>query len=412
MLQLNSSRDSTVLHEPVTKFTLLIAVIVVIASPASAEQWQFDEVERVVAIADVHGAYDAMVRGLQSAAVIDEQMAWTAGNAHLVMVGDIVDRGPNSRDAMDLLMRLETEAAAAGGMVHVLIGNHEAMNLVGDLRYVSDEEYAAFADEERAEDRDRWFGVYADRRASGDESPEGLSIGFAQRFPPGFFGHRRAFSSAGKYGKWLLTKPAVVVINGTAFVHGGLSPTIGQIGLDGVNGRLRGEMVDYVKQLEIVVEAGALLPTDGFHEHARLLGQYLPPLDTPIEVLVAIDAVKKLNGSRFHALDGPLWYRGNIVCSELIESDKLAGTLQAIGATRVVIGHTPTPGSRVLQRLNGRIIEIDTGMFNNYYGGSANVLILDDDSVSVVNETGDEAVAPLAHPREVGARPQGRLSTH
>ena len=94
-----------------------------------------------------------MVEALTAAEIVDGELAWSGADAHLVIVGDILDRGPDSRAAMDLLMKLETEAEAAGGRVHVLIGNHEAMNLVGDLRYVAAAEYAAFAEEEQAEER-------------------------------------------------------------------------------------------------------------------------------------------------------------------------------------------------------------------------------------------------------------------
>ena len=125
-----------------------VAAIFVLAAPAAANDWQFDNVERVVAIADIHGAYEPMVKVLRAAAVIDENLAWSGDKSHLVIVGDIVDRGPDSRQAMDLLMQLEQQAVIAGGQVHVLIGNHEAMNLMGDLRYVSLPEYEAFAEEE------------------------------------------------------------------------------------------------------------------------------------------------------------------------------------------------------------------------------------------------------------------------
>ncbi len=389
---------------------LTLIAALVFATSATADQWRFEDVERVVAIADIHGAYEPMVAALGQANVIDDALAWSGAETHLVIVGDILDRGPDSRAAMDLLMRLEGEAAAAGGQVHVLIGNHEAMNLVGDLRYVSKAEYMAFADDELAEDRERGFLAFAENRVSAGEGPAAVRAIFNQKHPQGFFAHRRAFSSDGKYGKWLLSKPVVIVVNGTAFVHGGLSPMIGVIGLDGVNGRLRGEMVEYVRQLDIVLAAGALLPSDGFHDHPELLSKFMPPLDTNAEILKAIAAVKKLNGSKLHSLDGPLWYRGNVVCSELVESDKLAGVLQAIDAKRVVIGHTPTPGRRVLERLDGRIIEIDTGMLNNYYGGSANALVIDSSGISVLNQSSDEIVEPVPHPRSVGSRPGGSLS--
>jgi hypothetical protein len=169
-------------------------------------------------------------------------------------------------------------------------------------------------------------------------------------------------------------------------------------------------MAEYVRKLEFLNAAGVLLPTDAFYDHATLLSRYMPPLDSSAEVLKAIDVVKVLNDSNLYSLDGPLWYRGNVVCSELIEVDKLSGALEAIGANRVVIGHTPTPGRRVLERLDGQIIEIDTGMLNNYYGGSANALIIDAAGVSVVNQDSETVVAPVQHPREVGSRPQGNLS--
>ena len=405
----HSSRESSFLHKACVTTVLLLAWFVLSAVPVQADDWQYDGAPRVVAIADIHGAHDAMAEAMRAAGVVDEQLSWAAGEAHLVIVGDILDRGPDSRRVMDLLMRLEGEAEAAGGKVHVLIGNHEAMNLVGDLRYVSTSEYAAFADEETAEERDRWFQEYVRARAPGGQTPEGLATLFRQKFPAGFFAHRRAFASDGKYGAWLLSKPAIVVVNGTAFVHGGLSPMVEQIGLEGVNGRLIGEMGEYMRHVERLFAAGVLLPTDNFHDHPAILSRHMPALDTSAELLKSIETVKKLNGSALHDLDGPLWYRGNVVCSELIEADKLAGALEAIGAHRVVIGHTPTPGRQVLERLDGRVIEIDTGMLNNYYGGSANALVIDADGVSAVNQDGS-VTAATPHPRSVGTRPQGRMT--
>lgn len=396
------------MHKVLIKTAILL--LAVLATPARSAEWQFDGVSRIVAISDIHGAYDAMVQALAAADVVDADLAWSAGDAHLVIVGDILDRGPDSRSAMDLLMRLEPEAEANGGRVHVLIGNHEAMNLVGDLRYVSAAEYAAFAEEELVGDREHWFGVFAEVRPALGQTPQGLATLFRQKYPLGFFAHRRAFASDGKYGAWLLDRPAIVVINRTAFVHGGLSPLVGNIGLDGVNGRLIGEMEEYVRQLEVTYQVGALLPTDNFHDHAVLLSKFMPPLEISADVLHSIDTVKALNESELHALDGPLWYRGNVVCSELIEYDKLTATLEAIGADRVVIGHTPTPGRKVLERMDGRIVEIDTGMLNNYYGGSANALVIDESGLSVANQDGETRVAPMPHPRNVGTRPQGRLT--
>ena len=109
-----------------------------------------------------------MVATLRNAGVIDDERMWSGGASHLVIVGDILDRGSDSRDAMDLLMQLEGQAEAAGGKVHVLIGNHEAMNLVGDLRYVSRDEFAAFIEEESAAERELAGSViYAAKKVGG-----------------------------------------------------------------------------------------------------------------------------------------------------------------------------------------------------------------------------------------------------
>lgn len=391
--------------------SLAFLLLLWIASASAAEgDWQFDDVGRVVAISDIHGAYGAMVETLNSASVIDDTERWIAGDTHLVVVGDLLDRGPDSRQVMDLLMSLERQADAAGGMVHVLVGNHEVMNLVGDLRYVARDEYAAFADEESAQERDRWFAAYSQRQASDDADAEAQRAVFDAEFPAGFFAHRRAFSSGGQYGRWLLSKPMIVVINETAFVHGGLSPMIGRLGLVGVNEELHSELVGYVQQYEQLQTARVLLPTDSFYDHKDLLAQYLPALNTSTETLAAIDALTRLGDSDLHALDGPLWYRGNVACNRLIEQDRLDETLAAIGAKRVVIGHTPTAGRRILERFDGRIIEVDTGMLNNYYGGRGHALIAIGDVFAMVSQDNEEIRTLAPHPRQVGERSGGYMT--
>jgi hypothetical protein len=128
---------------------LLCALIVAIAfgSPrdalGQAAQAQWNGVERVVAFADVHGAYTELLTLFRETGIVDAKDRWAAGHTHLVSLGDLLDRGADSRKVMDLLMRLQGEARAAGGQVHVVLGNHEAMNLLGDLRDVDVGEFAA-----------------------------------------------------------------------------------------------------------------------------------------------------------------------------------------------------------------------------------------------------------------------------
>ena len=119
----------------IIKIITALASLQLLSVPAlAADSWQYDNADRIVAFSDIHGAYDAMVATLQSAGVIDAELNWSGAGTHFVLVGDIVDRGPGSRAAMDLLMKLEPQAEAAGGKIHVLIGNHEVMMVIGDVR--------------------------------------------------------------------------------------------------------------------------------------------------------------------------------------------------------------------------------------------------------------------------------------
>jgi hypothetical protein len=360
-----------------------LALLLLMAGNSLADQWRWTDVPRVVAISDVHGAYDAMVRTLQNADVLGDDLLWSGGATHLVVTGDLLDRGPDSRQAMDLVMRLEEEAVAAGGRVHLLLGNHEVMNLVGDLRYVAAAEYAAFAEDD-------------------DEgAPEADDAEADKALPTGFLAHRRAFAADGQYGAWLLGKPLIVVVNDTAFVHGGLSPRVAELGLEGINGDMKARLVEYVTQMGVLIEAGVIKHTDDYYERPEKLAALPADKSRPAELQAAIDTVVRLSDDAIHDSDSPLWYRGNVACSPLIAIDQLSAALERIGAMRVVIGHTPTPARGVLQRLDGRVIEIDTGMLNNYYGGKGHALIIEGDTLSVVSESDKTASAPLPHPRRI-----------
>ena len=118
----------------------------------------------------------------------------------------------------------------------------------------------------------------------------------------------------------------------------------------------------------------------------------------------ALNAIIALSDAPIHDSDGPLWYRGNVGCSRLTEDESLDKSLAAIGASRVVIGHTPTPGRQVLERFGGKVIEIDTGMLSAAYQGSGFALIIDGDGVVVAQEKDAAITRPVPHPRRVGDR--------
>src|SRR5436190_1612273 len=126
--------------------TTLVLVVMAAAggrAPLAAPACQLTGIDRIVAVGDVHGAYDRYVEILRTAGLLDDRLRWTGGRAHLVQLGDIVDRGPDSLKALDLLDRLEKDASRAGGAVHALLGNHEVMRMLGDLRFATAGEYEA-----------------------------------------------------------------------------------------------------------------------------------------------------------------------------------------------------------------------------------------------------------------------------
>lgn len=77
---------------------------------------------RVYAVGDIHGharEFDALL------AQIDADLAGHGGDAHLVFLGDYIDRGPDSRAVLDRLIARDVPGTHA----HMLLGNHERVLL-------------------------------------------------------------------------------------------------------------------------------------------------------------------------------------------------------------------------------------------------------------------------------------------
>ena len=93
--------------------------------------------ESVYVIGDVHGQLGKVSALLRGAGLVGDDLSWAAGRATLWFIGDFFDRGPDGVGVVDLVMRLQGEAAVAGGRVAALLGNHEVMLLAarrfGDL---------------------------------------------------------------------------------------------------------------------------------------------------------------------------------------------------------------------------------------------------------------------------------------
>lgn len=352
-----SSLRALRLHRVVLVWLLLVPLA------WGATDVRFDGARRIVVVADVHGAYPELQSILREAGVVDADLHWRGGDTHLVSLGDLMDRGPGSRAVLDLLMRLETEAPKAGGAVHVLLGNHEVMNLSGDLRYVSREEYASYAGEEDSKLREQaWQRIQA-------QEPAAARAEFDAKFPAGYFAHAQAFSATGRYGAWLLTKPFLIVINDTAFVHGGLSPLVASLGLEGVNQRLETQLRDYLQTWSTLTGELKLVRPIEFLERPDTLAR--------LGAAAQSQSLREIQEQPIFTTDGPTWYRGQVLCYPYTETDNLDATLKKLGVARVVVGHTTSTTGRVISRFDGRVIQLDTGMLRAYYKGTPSAYIFE-----------------------------------
>ncbi len=300
--------------------------------------------DRIVVFADVHGGARELRVLLGALTLIDPSGNWTGGRTRLISLGDLLDRGPDSRAVMDLLMKLETQAAEAGGAVHLVLGNHELMNMTGDLRYVSDAEYAAFAV---------------------DEDPTEREDADSQAFPLGYFAHRAAFAPDGEYGSWLLQKPQILVLDGIAFVHGGLSDRFVEASIPAYNENARNELWSLLNSGRRLVDTGVLSPAQDLLTAEPVDGRTLPA-----------DFMALRGGLQFDSV-GPAWYRGTAACHALIEQPRFEAVLSARGLERVVMGHTPTNPRIIQTRFGDRAVLADTGMYADYYRGRPSAAIFD-----------------------------------
>ncbi|MFN7977926.1 MAG: metallophosphoesterase [Vicinamibacterales bacterium] len=135
---------------------------------------------RVVAIGDVHGSLDGFTSVLRAAGLVNGDGHWTGGTATFVQTGDVTDRGAGVRAVFDLIRRLGPEAEAAGGRVMPVLGNHEVMNLLGELRDVTPEILGSFAGADADKARDAAWRTYSDlvakrARDRRGEQPLGLT---------------------------------------------------------------------------------------------------------------------------------------------------------------------------------------------------------------------------------------------
>jgi hypothetical protein len=325
--------------------------------------------ERILAVGDVHGNLDAFVALLQKSGFIDQGLHWTARRSTLVQVGDMVDRGPKSRATLDFLIALQSEASKQGGSVRISLGNHEVMNIMGDMRYVGPQDYASFANNRSEQRRSAALRDYSRFQAK-RESVVDETI-WLQAHPLGFFEHREAFGSQGKYGKWLRNVPVINKIGDSAFLHGGINPALNVKSVDQINTAVRAEMQLFDQIVRYMVDNNLALPFFTLEELMKAASDEvektkLKPLveqtDADRARIQILDALLQSGAWLMVHNDGPLWFRGYDRWSDAEGEPQLAPLALTLGVKRFIVGHTIQENGEVRSRFGGMVFLIDTGL--------------------------------------------------
>lgn len=316
--------------------TRLIAIVLLIlpnlalAEARQVDKYHWEGVERIVAVGDIHGDYGNYIATLQAAGVVDRKEKWSGGETHLVQVGDLPDRGPDTLKIIEHIRGLTKQARKKGGRVHSLIGNHEMMNVVGDLRYVIPAEFEAFAGRKSKAMRDRYYELYIQRLEEVDpEAFAKLPADYREQWnaehPLGWLEHRQAWDPAwnreAEIAKWVMEQEVAIRVNDSLFVHGGISAYYCANTLASLTERAVEEM-----------------------------NAYDP----------AVDGI-------LYDPNGPLWYRGLAGYEPRAVPETVDAILGSHGVSRVVVGHSPTQGV-VWPEYGGKVLVIDTGI-SGHYGG-------------------------------------------
>ncbi len=271
---------------------------------------------RIIAVSDIHGQYHLLLRLLRGNGVIDAHDRWAAGRDHLVIAGDVFDRGPQVTEALWLLFSLQQQARAAGGAVHYLLGNHETMALYGSQHYVNPKYL---------------------------HSAEKIGRPYAA-----------LFAKDSVLGQWLRTRPALLKLGDTLFLHGGIAP----------------ENLDLARRMR------------------RTNAIYRRTLGLPKDEVKASAASARL----YDGKTSPIWYRGYF--NGALDSAQVAALVDRLGLARIVVGHTTI--GEVASFHDGRIIAIDSGIKR---GQTGQLLFIDGDTLS--RGTLDGRREPLPALREI-----------
>lgn len=398
-------------RSPAVAALCLTILLIGAVAPSPAAQ----NARRVMTIADVHGALDGLTAILREVGLVDDELRWAGGDTIFVQTGDILDRGPEVRACLDLLMRLQEEAREQGGEVIVLLGNHEAMNLIGHWRDTTPADTAAFVDEDSEDRRDAAWEQWLEMREKLAETreqdrPRFDRTAWEEAHPLGFVERMSALGPDGVYGRWLRQRPTAVRVDNVLFMHAGLNPDLADLGIDEINRIIWGEIERFDDTKQAMIDAGLITENADLaemvlaaNEQLRLMIHRMEetgqrPDEAEQELARSLEWLLDYADWQLLRGDGLLWFRGLARWNEETHAEDVAALLAAQGVEHIVVGHNPQADGEVHTRFGGAVFLNDTGMLAEHYQGRPSALEILDGRVTAYYLGGRRVLLPSRTP--------------
>lgn len=389
------------------RFSILTAAFFAFSALTAAQDGP-----RIVVLGEVQGAANTVAALLQHLALTDDHGHWTGGDSVLIQTGDLIDGGENSRAAMDLFIQLEKEASAAGGRVIVLMGNHEAMNILGELRDVNYMTYAAFAGPDSEARQKLYYDSHVAflrerARATGTTfEPDGeFTADWFALHPPGWVEYVEAMRPKGVYGAWLRTLPVAVELDGVLFIHAGISPEMKGMTVEAINTRASDEIRRFDADREKMVSEGLCLPLCSAREMVDVVKDEIAYLNTLDASQRNTDNPRMTRAAELQHLGqwgtwsvltdtGPLWFKGTSQWDEKQYGSEMDAILGASGVARMATGQSDGKEHVIHTRFDDRVILTSVDMSDNPWdgGGKPAALEIVDGDFVVVTMNGREVL--------------------
>jgi len=237
--------------------------------------------------------------------------------------------------------------------VHALLGNHEVMNLTGLMRDATPEIFASFGGEAAT---------------------------------------RQAFGPDGHYGRWLRTKPIIASIDGTIFMHAGISPAESTQSINELNSRVKRELEQWDTGVRLLQKRKLVPAAPAFQQVVEAARGEIERLNATVttgkipedapQVAAALLPLANVGESSLYAPEGPLWFRGYAAWTDEEGAPQAAALLKRYRVRRFVTGHNPQRDGRITERFGGAIFQIDTGMLGAPFfpSGRPSALVIEDAS--------------------------------